>query len=247
MSHSQRDSQRKRLYDAERSVYTMEQTIPNDMLQIFVDEVMDKRAILSRWGRRHLVVRLARGGGRVWDGLPYIDLGVVARCEWVILHEIAHQLTPETYADHGPEFAGIYLFLVKTVLGPTEATRLREAMRVHKVRISNRALPEASSHSVTEIRERQQTKKAAARLRANKERFQTEQISMDDLTAARQALESVLPILEVGSTDRNYVLGALRTLKKIQTPGHPFLQAARDRNKALAAKYGVSARDVPVF
>lgn len=141
-----RDNQRQRLYDAEEAAQfkmtgkRWQQTIKNADLQPWVDAVMAKRAISSRWPNKKIKVELGKGGGRGW--YSEISLGVAARNEWVILHEVAHCLVPHgDYAPHGPEFVGIFTFLIETVLGKPSATAFREQCLAHRVRKSNALIP----------------------------------------------------------------------------------------------------------
>ena len=104
-----RDTQRSRIYKAEHEATEQfagarfVQTIPNKELQPWVDAVMRRNAVASRWGRRTIYVQLSHGGGRAHSASD-ISLGVGARNEWYILHEIAHCLTwrHHEWAPHGP-------------------------------------------------------------------------------------------------------------------------------------------------
>lgn len=57
-----------------------------------------------------------------------------------MLHELAHELAPRK-VKHGPEFVGIYLFLVDLILGKAEGNRLRAAFKEQHVRSSRKAIP----------------------------------------------------------------------------------------------------------
>lgn len=134
-----RDSQRSRVYAAENTVYRHKQTIPNDKLQATVDAILDKRVIRSRWGIKSVRVEFGRSRGVSYGGM--IALGVGARNEWVICHELAHELTPHQYASHGPEFCGIYLFLVENVIGKEAAAKLRAAFKAGRVKVNRAGIP----------------------------------------------------------------------------------------------------------
>lgn len=152
-----RDNQKQRLYDAEgqacmkhggRSKYV--QTIANAEVQTWVDKVLDNRAVRNRWPNHSVQAVLKKGGSAYGyrDGAYLgsgkrhrITLPLFARNEWVILHEIAHCLTPSQYAPHGPEFAGVMMHLVKSVLGKDAATLLRAAYRDKRVRSNTKAVP----------------------------------------------------------------------------------------------------------
>lgn len=75
-----RDTQRERVYRAERAAAAevdgefWQQTIPNDRLQGYVDDVLTRKAIQSRWGRRHIDVGLKRGGRALAHGKSRITL-----------------------------------------------------------------------------------------------------------------------------------------------------------------------------
>ena len=156
---AKRDTQKARIYKAEHTATDLysgnhfKQTIPTAELQNWVNKVMARKAIRSRWGRRHINVGLSRGGGKAWS-TGYITLGVGARNEWYILHEIAHCLTwrHDEWAPHGPEFAGVYLFLIRTVIGDDAAKVLLAQYRKCKVRRNTRGIPKAGTHAVVTVR-----------------------------------------------------------------------------------------------
>lgn len=142
---SPRDTQRQRVYDAEHALFGWGQTIPNGDLQQAVNDILDKRPIRSRWGTKSVEVRLGRGGG-LSSQYGLIWLGVQGRNPWVICHELAHELTPSKYAAHGPEFAGVMLFLIGTVMGDKHRKDLLAAYRANKVKRSNAAIPEVRDY-----------------------------------------------------------------------------------------------------
>ena len=141
----ERDNQRQRVYSAENTMAGIwGQTIPNGELQAWVNAALDKRAIRSRWGARSIQVTLGRGGARA-RGKYEISLGMRSRNPWVICHELAHCLTPWDLAAHGPEFAGVELFLVQHLIGPDAAKELRAAFRAKKVRTNRKGIPAVRS------------------------------------------------------------------------------------------------------
>lgn len=161
-----RDNQRQRLYDAEDSAALRhsgvhwQQTIPNDRLQGWVDRVMMNRAVQSRWGIRQITVELTKGGGRA-RYRSTIALGKSARNEWVTLHEIAHCLAWGEGADHGPEYAGVLLFLVRTIMGKAAGDQLRDAYKRYLVRYTMSAVPPAGVYPVQTKAEIARTRRAA--------------------------------------------------------------------------------------
>lgn len=150
-----RDTQRSKVYEAEdkahyltygRSLHT--RTLDNDQVQARIDEIMAMRAIQSRWGQHKIRVRFTHGGGHAsspWE----IALGASSRNDWFILHEIAHCLTWGVGASHGKEYAGVYLFLVKTVLGETAYKNLLAQFRERRVTRTNSAIPAPTRPVVT--------------------------------------------------------------------------------------------------
>ena len=58
------------------------------------------------------------------------------RCKWVVLHELAHVLTPWEYAGHGREFCRTYLHLIKLFFGEETQNKLKAAMKKHKCKYS---------------------------------------------------------------------------------------------------------------
>lgn len=141
-----RDTQRKRLTDAEDAAaratggHVYAQSIANADLQAWVDAALARRAICTRWPGMRITVGLKRGGSAYgYRDKRRISLPAWARNEWVILHEIAHVLTPGRYTAHGPEFAGVYLFLVRTVLGPEAGAALLAQYRTKPIVRHNRA------------------------------------------------------------------------------------------------------------
>lgn len=209
-----RDSQMSRLYDAEDTAATrysgfhFRQAIPNDRLQGWVNEVMHRPAIQSRWGRRRIEVSLTHGGGR--GGYGRIRLGVGARNEWVILHEIAHNLVPHHHAWHGPEFAGVLLFLVRTVLGKDAGDALRTAYREHRVRYTMSDVPKAGRHTVvTKTQRAKRDRETQAARQATALRYHRQ-----DAVAAIRAAVAAGEFGPAGCKPRVHALATARLLEK---------------------------------
>lgn len=62
-----------------------------------------------------------------------INLPRWARVEVVIVHELAHILTPEAEPWHGREFCRNYLALIKRWLSTEQAKALRASFKEHRV------------------------------------------------------------------------------------------------------------------
>ena len=149
-SRSTRDSQRQKLYDAER------QAFGDGMLyhriqecQTVVDVICKSRfwkSLLRRNGKHWLLEErlhcapVKRGGHTAcWNENDlFIHLPKTSFTKWVILHELAHAATTNKTAAHGPEFARTYLQLVKRFMGQRAYQRLLAEFRNGKIRRSRR-------------------------------------------------------------------------------------------------------------
>ena len=141
------DSQRSKVYAAETkfraTTYTSKyspviSTSINDC-QRYVDLVCNQSWFKARFGVCQIQVEAGRNGGLAF-GRRLIRLGVWARQETVILHEIAHCIAPSG-VKHGPEYAGTFMFLVKKMFGNEAAKELRQCYKEHRVRYSYKTLP----------------------------------------------------------------------------------------------------------
>jgi len=130
-----RDSQRSRLYAAEAGLVMFRQEFETlEACQAYLLAVLCSRKFQGRWGRRSAaIVAKHRGAACVPNGSSIIRLPRWAWRSDVILHELAHVLTPKD-AGHGREYAACYLKLVAMFLGPSAEKNLREGYRREKVR-----------------------------------------------------------------------------------------------------------------
>lgn len=136
-----RDSQRSRVYAAERA-WAAEMGYPNRgdfadraEVQAYVDRVTRSRWWLDRGGRRQITVSPGKKRGAFsYNGRAEISVPRAMMRRWVVLHELAHQLSPRHEASHGRTFARRYLAVVQHYLGTDAAKALRRHFREHKVR-----------------------------------------------------------------------------------------------------------------
>lgn len=158
-----RDSQRKKVYSADREIpgTTINQLGTNANTQAWVNEVINSRWFRSRW-RISILVEPGRGASATsWH--ERITVGPKARNPWVVLHEVAHEIIWQDTKDgaslaaHGPEFAAIHLFLVGQVMGAQCAQQLRDAYAKHKVKYRSGlwAVPESRYHVTTKAEQRE--------------------------------------------------------------------------------------------
>lgn len=138
----ERDSQRSKLYKAEREVWAgskRHETI--EEVEAFVAKVRGRKVLKDRF-KLALSNRIKIGDGRrrrnAAGGRYGIYMPRWSRSEMVILHELAHTITirlcGESVAAHGWQYANVYLQLVSSMLGREMHDRLKAAFKKHGVR-----------------------------------------------------------------------------------------------------------------
>ncbi len=138
-----RDSQRARLYRAESQVDAGRRLPSVARMQAWVDGLAATDWFVARWGARTFEVRPGFGHRRATaDENGVLQMPKWARSELVLLHEVAHCLTPATFASHGPEYAGVLLALSRRGMGPGTAQLLEDAFARERVRWTLAAVPD---------------------------------------------------------------------------------------------------------
>ena len=186
------DSQKSKVYAAESKFRTTPYTSKYSSVistsihdcQRYVDLVCNETWFRARFGERHIRVEAGRNGGVAYGNR--ITLGVWARQETVILHEIAHCVAPRGIK-HGAEYAGVFMFLVKQMLGAEAASNLRGCYKEKRVRYSYKALPKATKVLTTKQKEVKERKQMVAAKRIKK----MQQVKPLDF-AEKQALKTYL-------------------------------------------------------
>ena len=141
-----RDSQRARLYRAEGEVDCGRGLPSVERMQAYVDGLVAADWFVVRWGARSFEVRPGFGHRRATaDERGVLQMPKWARTELVLLHEIAHCLTPPTFASHGPEYAGVLVALARRAMTPATAQSLEDAFTRHRVRWTLSAVPTGRS------------------------------------------------------------------------------------------------------
>ncbi len=139
-----RDSQRARLYRAEGEVDPGRGLPTVAKMQAYVDELVGAGWFVTRWGERAFEVRPGFGHRRATaDEHGVLQMPKWARSELVVLHEVAHCLTPLALASHGPEYAGVLLALARRAMSPGMAQSLEDAYARQGVRWTLSAVPAA--------------------------------------------------------------------------------------------------------
>ncbi len=137
-----RDSQRARLYRAESSVAPGRRLPTVERMQAYVDTLVEADWFAARWGGRAFEVRPGFGHRRATaDEHGVLQMPKWARTELVLLHEVAHCLTPRTFASHGPEYAGVLVALARRAMNPATAQSLEDAFARHRVQWTLSAVP----------------------------------------------------------------------------------------------------------
>lgn len=121
-----------------------------DACQIYVDWVISRPWFIARWGPGWTINVVQKSGGSAYGSnrgwrRGRMTLPVFARSEPVILHELAHCLTNHRHdiAHHGPEWAGVYLELVRYAVGKDAAAQVREKFNTkgRRVRWNKAGIP----------------------------------------------------------------------------------------------------------
>lgn len=134
-----RDFQRKRVYTAEDRCPAMRAEYVTDIheLRAWVKQITEHRVFLYFYPQYHasgITVLDGRGRSRAL-GSPrgYIKMPRWTRSKLVVLHEIAHVVSPWTEL-HGELFCQNYLTLVRYILGEPEHHALQLRMQIEGVR-----------------------------------------------------------------------------------------------------------------
>jgi len=175
------DSQRSKVYKAEDRCFRLMQTgttvdpIVSEHTAIQVTAASAKidglnhcliqleRWISHTWFRERwpniTKINLANGAGSrratgtLWYGnTARIKLPIFARNKWVMLHELAHVVTPKNGAAHGREYCANYLLLVQHYLGRDVAKLLRHEFQRGRVQYKPKIV--MSEKQLTALRER---------------------------------------------------------------------------------------------
>ncbi len=144
----ERDSQRSRLYKAERDI-----TIPNGNylssvqdIQNYVDKIINSAWWRNRFSLKQIIVK---GGRTGCSACGYLlrrsKIGIIKMPHWSryelwILHEIAHTVVDRPYAPHGRLFAKIYLELVRHKMKSAAHKALKGSYQKYNVKFYARRI-----------------------------------------------------------------------------------------------------------
>ncbi|UTU07890.1 hypothetical protein CcrC1_gp204 [Caulobacter phage C1] len=157
----ERDSQRSKLYKAERVLEPMSSRLETvQEMDTFIRKVLQKAPIQARYAseaRRSIEVGDGRGRSRTAGGdRDGIAVPRAGRTQWIVLHEVAHTLTMRRYgthiAAHGWQYAAVYLDLIRFGMGAEAHRTLKESFKAHKVRWTPKRSRPASPETLERLR-----------------------------------------------------------------------------------------------
>jgi hypothetical protein len=212
-----RDSVRAKLYRAEWTIRNDSPRLPtSEDVERFIEKVLTSAYVQTRWGRVAVQYRQTRGGGGNYNSWAKLIQTGKDTTEYVILHEIAHALTPNRYAAHGPEFAAVLLTLVDRFGRPGDGRTLRAAFAAGHVKYRNGfadAVPKPGTHLVTTKTER------AAAVTARRKAQVARPVSQSERVEAAAILRRLVAQGEFGPAGRKPRAHALEVARKLETRG----------------------------
>lgn len=137
-----RDSQRKRLYDAERVLPKGRIFSSIEEMQSYVDRLVRSAWFGKQCHAKEITILLGRSGtaATASDYGSRIKMPKWAWNEHILLHEVAHLMANRIYglgvAGHGREYARTYVILVQHMMGKEAGDLLKKSFREHKVKYS---------------------------------------------------------------------------------------------------------------
>lgn len=165
---SERDSQRSKVYKAERAIDSYATALPQIAdIERFVKKAWASKRVQKAWPKatRIYLPEVGDGRGRTSAGGTYngILMPVWSRNSVIVLHELAHCIVARQYgskpAGHGWQFAGVFLKLVLYMIGREAYNELKRSFKAHRVRHK----PKATRTMTPETREILRQRVAMAR------------------------------------------------------------------------------------
>lgn len=144
----ERDTQRSRLYRAERQAFDTQPEASTRLettadIERYLRYVVSLKRVTDSWPdlTRHVAVHDGRGRRRAGGCASYITMPKWSRVKWIVLHELSHvihqrQVSTRQFAFHGWQYAEIYLRLVMLVLGREAHDALKASFKANRVRFT---------------------------------------------------------------------------------------------------------------
>jgi putative metallohydrolase (TIGR04338 family) len=148
-----RDTQRSKLYKAERTLENFSGVACNERLETvaeivsFVNRLVWRAPIQARYGNlvgvRQVAIKDGRGRRAAGGSMGFITMPTWSRSKLVVCHELAHTIALRKYGQrgvawHGPEYAAIYLDLVQFGISKETADKLRAAFKKGRVKVGRK-------------------------------------------------------------------------------------------------------------
>lgn len=139
----QRDNQRRKLYRAEDVLKAHSKRLETVKdIERFVEKLRKRATLVRRYGpelRRSFYIGDGRMRSKAGGDSRGIYMPRWSRTEFIVLHELAHSISirkfgRSTIAGHGREFCGVYLDLVRYVLGKEAGEALKASFKAHGVK-----------------------------------------------------------------------------------------------------------------
>ncbi len=174
-----RDSQRSKVYRAERAAFLG--TPYSKSMELNDIEKWVQRIVDSPWTQKHLgkrnQIKVKDGRGTTWargSRSGWINLPRWARVNWIVLHELSHVYSSKGPV-HGWNFCRIFLMLVRHWMGQEAHDALKKSFKKHRVRFT-----EKKKRIISE-EQRQALRQRLAQYRQNKQEAATlPVVSVDD-------------------------------------------------------------------
>lgn len=238
-----RDQYRSRVYRAEKitshvvlGTYWV-QTIPDDEIGTYLNNVLSDPRVVARWGRIRYKVRLGKRGNSAYANMETrtIVLSKNTRNPITVLHEAAHLMASFATGqpDHGPAFLAAYRFLIRIGLGEDAARIFTASITAGGLTISDTHLPP--------VRDTSRSKKAAVQ-HDPLPGFTADQIATAAevlATAARSGLFG-----EAGDDKRRQAFAMARTLNS-HKKGRPSVDAPALPESVTISTADLLAVDTP--
>ncbi len=139
-----RDSQRGKVYKAERMLWEFNQNgMSIEDVREFVNKIMDSNWLEGKYplayAHGEVIVKDGRGRRKAGGCFAFITMPVWSRSKLVVLHELAHSITEReckgyAIAAHGREFCSILISLTRRWMSKDVGRRLKVAYKMCRVK-----------------------------------------------------------------------------------------------------------------
>jgi hypothetical protein len=132
-SGRERDIQRKKLYASENSLTEGRRFETLGDMRIYLHDLLESPWFLGYYGYLDVTLEASEGKHYSYCSGTLIRLIRVDYTERMLLHELAHAITPDPHGGHGPFYAQCYLTLVRHQMGASAAKAQELSYKKHRV------------------------------------------------------------------------------------------------------------------